>query len=93
MDAARQLKNMGHPDTIRSPFDSGILKGSITQGRQRYIFIAFIREEEARMIHRAETRKIEQRLKKRNANRRMCSIEKEKLERVQANFTKSSLDL
>ena len=78
-----------HPDTIRSLFDSGILKGSLTQGGQRIILVSSIKEEEAQRTQRAELRKLELRAKMKNSKRKQRRIQKqkkEKLERFQANM-------
>ena len=79
-----------HADTIRSLFDSGVLKGSLTQGGQRMILISSIQEEEAQRTQRAELRKLELRAKMKNSKRKQRRIQqqkKEKLERFQATMT------
>ena len=69
-----------HPDTVRSLFDRGILKGSLTEGGQRMITVSSIQEEEARRLHRSELRKLELRAKKKNQKRREKSTQKRKEE-------------
>jgi len=75
-----------HENTIRSLFDEGTLKGSLTKGGQRMILLSSISEEELRMKQRADLRALELRSKKKNSRRRKRYIEKqreEKLERLQ----------
>jgi hypothetical protein len=73
-----------HPDTIRSLFDTGVLKGSLTQGGQRMILLSSVLEEELRMQQRAELRKFELRSKKKNSRRRKCYIEKQRKEKLES---------
>jgi len=78
-----------HPDTIRSLFDSGVLKGSLTKGGQRMVLLSSIRGEEDQRTQRAELRKLELRAKMKNSKRKQRRIQqqkKEKLERFQANM-------
>lgn len=78
-----------HPDTIRNLFDSGVLKGSITKGGQRMVLLTSIEEEEARMVNRAELRKLTLRSKKKNVKRRQRRVQKqreEKMERFKENM-------
>jgi hypothetical protein len=67
-----------HPDTIRSLFDSGTLKGTLSKGGQRMISLESLQEEEGRMVHRAELRKHELRAKKKNIKRKNQRLQKEK---------------
>jgi hypothetical protein len=78
-----------HADTIRSLFDSGVLKGALTKGGQRMILLSSIEEEKAQRTQRAELRKLELRAKMKNSRRKQRRIQKqkkEKLERFQANM-------
>ena len=75
-----------HPDTIRVLFDAGTLKGTLSKGGQRMISVSSLQEEEARMKHRADLRKLELRAKKKNSRRKIRRVQKqreEKLERLQ----------
>jgi hypothetical protein len=58
-----------HPNTVRSLFDSGVLKGTLTKGGQRFISIVSLNLEKEQMRHRSEVRKFESRAKKKNLNR------------------------
>jgi len=74
-----------HENTIRSLFDEGTLKGSLTKWGQRVILLSSISEEKLRMKQRADLRVLELRSKKKNSRRRKRYIEKqreEKLERL-----------
>ena len=78
---ASRLLNL-HPDTIRALFDSGVLKGTLTQGGKRMILMSSIHEEEARLVHRAEMRKLEQRIKRKNQSRKAKRARKQNEEKA-----------
>ena len=71
-----------HPDTVRSLFDSGSLKGSLSKGGSRMILVASIFEEKAQMKQRAELRKFQMHAKKKNAKRRQRYVQKKQEEKV-----------
>ncbi len=78
---ASQMLNV-HENTIRSLFDEGGLKGSLTKGGHRMILLSSIRDEELKVKQRADLRAFELRSKKKNSRRRKRYVEKQREEKL-----------
>jgi hypothetical protein len=79
--AAAKLLNV-HPETIRRLFDSGVLVGSLSHGRQRLVSLNSLQNEKLRMTGRADLRRLEQRSKRKNVKRRQKRVQKSREDRV-----------